>query len=237
MFAALALAVVVLAPQGPPDLEVPSPDFAKDLTILRGTSSGLTRSDDGGSSWTPIELPGSGPVNTIVFEDGYSGGGYVLVLRGGNTAAMSRNGRSGFEALPVPPGGRLNDLLLGSGFGLRGAMTLARGTEGVWSSDDFGQTWEPDGQGLPPDIEAMELSSKRNAEGHVVQSVLLARSGAYRRVGGGAWERTDTIETPGDGTDGDSNRIGLSIGAMVAVGIAVFVLVVSLAGRRRRTAS
>jgi photosystem II stability/assembly factor-like uncharacterized protein len=165
-----------------------SPDHANDRTIALGTGTGMLFSRDGGASWTGTTLPGKGAVNAIVFEDGYAGTGYVLALRGGATAALSRNGGRDFDELALPPGARVTSALLGSGFGLRGAMTLACGAQGVWASDDFGESWEPDATGLPAGDEALHLSSTRNAQGRVVQFVSLARGGVYRRMNGGAWE-------------------------------------------------
>lgn len=165
-----------------------SPDFGNDRTIALGTGGGLVLTRDGGKTWTTPAVPGKGAVNAILFEAAFAGSGHMLILRDGATAALSRNGGRDFSALPVPPGGRLTGALLGSGFGIRGAMTLARGKRGVWASTDFGETWAPDGQGLPTDDEVLHLSSVRNALGRPVQFASLARSGVYWRVDGGAWQ-------------------------------------------------
>jgi len=245
MLAALALAVLVLAPLGPQQVEVRSPDFGNDRTILKGADDGLLRSTDGGASWEAVELPGSGAVNAIVFEDGFAYDGYVVVLRSGATAAMSRNGRRDFEWLPVPDGGRLHDVLLGSGFGMRGAMSLACGAAGVWSSSDFGETWSPDSEGLPSDDEVVDLSSERNAEGRVVETARLLRSGTFRRLVGAAWEPADpgddatvapdatTGRVPADEQEGPTNGTSLALNPLFAVVLVVAVVLIYFGCRRR----
>jgi hypothetical protein len=107
--------------------------------------SALFVSEDAGDTWTETDLAASG-----VLDLASDSQGNVLAVMADNTAYLTTDHGASWTFLPSgswPTG--TSGVLDVAGFDRQDALLVSSSGSGIWRSDDGGQTWSADTEGLP----------------------------------------------------------------------------------------
>ena len=141
-------------------------------------------SEDGGATWTPINIQTSWPIYDLKYHDGIPG----LLWAAVGGAYYSIDDGDTWTALNADIG-EINHFALVSGAASRAATTIyAASTSGMFKSVDGGNTWEEKDQGLGAALPGAIAVSPFNAD---EAYAAVTGKGLLRTVDGGTtWQKT-----------------------------------------------
>jgi photosystem II stability/assembly factor-like uncharacterized protein len=142
----------------------------------------LYRSTDGGETWAPVPLPGTGAVTLLAFSQDRSATAYAL--GGGDRLYKSTNDGASWSPVPLPA--NLGFTALAVHPKDPRTLLVAAGFEGVFRSRDGGATWtrlDAGMTGFQPFVTLLTY----NAQGTVAYA---GTSNGVFQSSGGSWTRT-----------------------------------------------
>ncbi len=213
--------LVSLLPSPPPLVSsvVVSPGFANDGTAFAGSlEDGVFRSNDRGRTWTPANM---GLLDQCVLAlqpsaDFHQDG---RIYAGTNTGVfMSTNGGASWRGVATfadaPP---ITCLALAPIFGKSDALLAGTENDGLWCSEDHGETWLRIGDSVVTSTVNEILVS---VDGHSVSLLVLTDSELLiSHDRGQTWDRFNPSFTPAHGSVAMLAPFGLSQAKPVFVGI------------------
>lgn len=170
---------------------VPVPDFPADPTLFLGSSSqGSFRSDDGGSSWTPLGGGLSAGIQTssVVLAPGFPSDSRIFWGTQSTGVYRSLDGGGTFaQIMPLPLGSHVRQLALSPSFAIDQVLFLASTRDGLLRSSDGGDSFVQVTAGLPSgndnSVESVALSPGFISDGTVFLASLY--DGVFRSQDGG----------------------------------------------------
>ncbi len=156
-----------------------SVDAIDPLRVYSVGIPGARRSIDGGSTWEVMVAEGSGlaryPIAVTRADANF------LMFADGSQLMRSRDRGDTWQQSWPSPSVALQSIAMHPSEG--GRVFAVTRLQGVFVSDDYGDTWSPASGGLPADLELETLVFDPNDP---TRQFLLARSGIYRSLNGGA---------------------------------------------------
>lgn len=168
---------------------------APDSTLLLAAKqSGLQRSDDGGKSWYPITLtPGHDEqpsVTAVALSTGTDGTLHLLAGVPGGVIISRDSGASWMAAALASPPPFVTALALSPGYAQDGMVFASTIEDGMFRSDDWGESWQPWGFGLF-DLNVLGLAVSPDFS-HDQSLYAVTETGVYcSRNSGRSWQLTD----------------------------------------------
>jgi photosystem II stability/assembly factor-like uncharacterized protein len=165
------------------DLAIDATDSSR---LLLATESGLLRSINGGRDW---DVDRSEALRGAVFAVAVAPDGSRAIASTSTTIVVTDPARSGdWRAVPAPPGAAPARQIVA---GARTGQVYVVGWSGLVQSDDWGESWQSLGEGLPSPIVTRLVALPTTSSG---ASGLLALCGGALWIsdGGQTWEHRES---------------------------------------------
>jgi photosystem II stability/assembly factor-like uncharacterized protein len=120
-----------------------SPSYAIDRTVFAGSQDGMFKSTDGGATWADLRIQAKLNSTGFFYVPSVSPDGSTLIVGAQGGTLRSTDGGESWQVIGKSPCPSHSGTLFDPDFADNGIVfAFASCPNGVWSSQDSGQTWE-----------------------------------------------------------------------------------------------